>query len=75
MNSNRFSPSEISNLRNSALNSVSRHERFASPIDAEVQILDRLLAGHLAGVPDTTSELATVGQRLPSLLETGGPAR
>jgi hypothetical protein len=73
MNSNRFSPSSISELRNQATNLATSHQRYADAIGSEIALIDRLLAHHLAGVPDVQHELIAVGRRLASLLETGGP--
>ena len=71
---NTFSTESIAEIRNHATNLADRHRRHSEAIGTEVELIDRLLAHHLAGVPDAQIELVAVGRRLTSLIETGGPA-
>lgn len=70
---NGFSPESIAEICNRAKNLADRHRRHSEAIGTEVELIDRLLAHHLAGVPDAQIELVAVGRRLTSLIETGGP--
>lgn len=73
MKSNTFSPEAISNLRSLASNRATSFRRYADALGTEIELVDRLLQGHLAGVPDMQAELITAGRRLSALVETGGP--
>ena len=71
--SNTFSPEAIAEICNGAKNIADRHRKYSEAIGSEIELIDRLLAHHLSGVPDAQIELVAVGRRLTALLDTGGP--